>query len=59
MSEPSPIRLKQLDAVVEEVHNPETAQAVSEAEASVLALDELRRKLCQPKPVEKRRWRLW
>jgi hypothetical protein len=23
------------------------------------ALDELRSKLCQPQPVEKRRWRFW
>jgi hypothetical protein len=59
MSESTPTAFKHLEVVIEEVYNPGTAKALNEAEASVLALDELRKKLCQLKPVEKRRWRFW
>jgi hypothetical protein len=60
MSEPTPTGFKHLDAEIEGVYTPETAKALNEAEAGVLALDELRRKLCQPQPVpQKSKWRFW
>jgi 3-deoxy-D-arabino-heptulosonate 7-phosphate (DAHP) synthase len=58
---PNPLaRLNGADRVVEEVHNPETDAALTDAEASVTALDELRRKVCEPRAaMQKSRWRLW
>jgi hypothetical protein len=55
-----PVGFHGIDRVIEQVNNPRTAAASNDAEANVLALDELRRKLCQPPPVpQKSKWRFW
>jgi hypothetical protein len=56
-NQPTPTGFKELDRVIEEVHNPESALADAD---SVTALEELRRKLCErPTVPRKSKWRLW
>jgi hypothetical protein len=51
---------KHPDRVVEDVYNPPNPEALGDADANVMALDELRRKLCQPPAApQKSRWRFW
>jgi hypothetical protein len=60
-SQPTPLTgFKDLDRVIEEIHNPQTAKALDDAQADVTALDELRRKLCAlPLVPQKSKWRFW
>jgi hypothetical protein len=60
-NQPTPLTgFKGLDAVIEEVHDPETANALPEAEVSITALDDLRKKLCDRPPLpQKSKWRFW
>lgn len=59
--QPTPLTgFQDLDRAIEEINNPQIAAGVDDAEANIMSLDELRRKLCQPQPVpQKSRWRLW
>jgi hypothetical protein len=55
---------KDIDGVIEEINNTpsgiSTTASSDAEEASVISLDELRRKLCQPPPVkQKSKWRFW
>ena len=57
-NQPTLTGFTELDRVIEEVQNPETALA--DADASVTALDGLRRKLCErPTVQQKSKWRFW
>jgi hypothetical protein len=60
-NQPTPITgFQDLDRVIEQVHNPQTAKALDDTEAKIMSLDELRRKLCDCPPVsQKSKWRLW
>jgi hypothetical protein len=55
-NQPTPTRFKESDRVIEEVHNPESA--LTDADAGVTALEELRRKLCDRStvPQKSKRW---
>jgi hypothetical protein len=56
-NQPTPTGFKELDRVIEEVHNPETALADADG---VTALEELRRKLCDRSTVpQKSKWWFW
>jgi len=49
-----------LACVIEQVYNPQTANALDETKASIMSLDELRTKLCDRPPVpQKSKWRFW
>jgi hypothetical protein len=55
-NQPTPTGLADDDRrIVADVSDTESVTALNEGKA----LDELRSKLCQPQPVEKRRWRFW
>jgi hypothetical protein len=60
-NQPFPLTgFQDLDRVIEEVHSPQTAKALDDAESNTMALDELRRQLCAAPPVpEKPKWRFW
>jgi hypothetical protein len=60
-NQPLPLTdFQDVDAVIEEVHNPQTAKALDDADANIMSIDELRRKLCDRTPVpQKSKWRLW
>jgi len=60
-NQPTPLTgCKDLDRVIEGVYNPEPEAALNDAESSLTAIDELRRKLCAPPPTPpKSRWRFW
>ena len=59
-NQPTPTGFKEFVGAIEEVHNPETAKPLADAQASVIALDELRRKLCErPMIPQKSKWRFW
>jgi hypothetical protein len=60
-NQPTPLTdFKDLDRMIEEVHNPQTAADLDFAEANVKLLEELRRKLSAPRPLpQKSKWRFW
>jgi hypothetical protein len=60
-NQPTPLTgFQDLDRVIEEVYNPQTANALDDTEANIMSLDELRRKLCDRPPApQKSKWRLW
>jgi hypothetical protein len=60
-NQPLPLTCFQhLDCVSEEVHSPQTAKALDDAESTTMALDELRKKLCAAPPLpQKPKWHFW
>jgi hypothetical protein len=60
-NQPLPLTgFQDVDGVIEHVHNPQTAKALDDAEANMISIDELRRKLCdRPQIPQKSKWRLW